>query len=625
MRKQRAFLPPVLLFFLFICLSAHAQKEPHIIIQEADINVVCTSMDKFTCKTHRTVRILNEKGDRAANFAFPTDRTQKLTAFTATITNDDGKVLRKIKKSDLQRTQYNSDMVADGETFYYNYQPPTYPVSIVFDYEYVNTEGYVSFPVFCPLTSYDMELKQAKYTLQVPSDMEVRSKLLNMPENCIRTHTEGNKKTISIQLNDFASGQREQFAPSLYQTLPIAYLAPTQFRFLGTEGNMRSWEDFGKWQAGLIEGRDNLDPAFKAQLKQMTDTCHTEAEKVNVIYQLLGHSTRYNSIQLGIGGWQPAQASVVNRQGLGDCKGLSNYMRAMLKAIGIEGQYVLISTKHKRLFRDFPSLSQLDHAILRVPLPDDTLWLECTNPTLPIGYLHEDIAGHDAILITQQGGQLITLPQYQDKDNQYLTTIHVMLNENGSARIHYKAHMQGEHYETWKWAEKADNKTLKEQLQSIFHLPQAEFKTIEVKRDFEQHSHIPYIEVNFDVLCNNIASVTGQRLFVPLNVITVAPTKIKEYPERKNDISIENNIIAVDSTYIHLPEGFVIESCPQPFIADNNIIANNIQIDKDNNSVLIAEKTIIRKGRYDKSLYPSLTEQQSRLVNWKKQKIVLKK
>ena len=86
-------------------------------------------------------------------------------------------------------------------------------------------------------------------------------------------------------------------------------------------------------------------------------------------------------------------------------------MRAMLTELGIPSTYTVISTTSRRLLADFASANQNNHVILQVPLPNDTLWIECTNPTLPLGYVHHSIAGHDALLIGPDGGTLYRLPK----------------------------------------------------------------------------------------------------------------------------------------------------------------------------------------------------------------------
>jgi transglutaminase-like putative cysteine protease len=45
-------------------------------------------------------------------------------------------------------------------------------------------------------------------------------------------------------------------------------------------------------------------------------------KKAKKIYQYLQNKTRYISVQIGIGGFQPVTAADVDRLGYGDCKGI---------------------------------------------------------------------------------------------------------------------------------------------------------------------------------------------------------------------------------------------------------------------------------------------------------------
>ena len=94
---------------------------------------------------------------------------------------------------------------------------------------------------------------------------------------------------------------------------------------------MNTWEGFGKFISELLKGRDVLPDDIKVKVHQLTDQLKDDKQKVYVLYDFLQKNTRYISIQLGIGGWQPFDAKYVAAKRYGDCKALSNYMVALLK------------------------------------------------------------------------------------------------------------------------------------------------------------------------------------------------------------------------------------------------------------------------------------------------------
>lgn len=114
----------------------------------------------------------------------------------------------------------------------------------------------------------------------------------------------------------------------------------------------------------------------------------TDFEKIDTLYKYLQRNYRYVSVQLGIGGRMPKSATEVYENKFGECKRLSNLMKAMLKEAGITAQYskVRVGREEDDIMVDFPA-QQFNHIILRVPLSEEVLWLECTSKYLPTGYL----------------------------------------------------------------------------------------------------------------------------------------------------------------------------------------------------------------------------------------------
>ena len=119
----------------------------------------------------------------------------------------------------------------------------------------------------------------------------------------------------------------------------MAYFSPNDFIYYGIKGNLNSWEDYGKWVYSLINGHEVLPDDIRKEIHMMTDGLKADREKVEALYNYLGKTTRYVAVLLGVGGLMPASAASVGQSGYGDCKGLSNYMRAILKEAGIPSYY----------------------------------------------------------------------------------------------------------------------------------------------------------------------------------------------------------------------------------------------------------------------------------------------
>lgn len=609
---------PLLVYTLLTLSVADAQKA---VIEESVVDVECMSPTHVVKHFREVTTILNEQGASLATFVCSCSKNDKLTGFKGVVSDATGRVIRKLKESELQKTEYSPYLAIDDYRMFLDYTPPVYPITISYEWTIESRDNLIEFPRFCPQTDYDISVKKASYRLKAPKSMNVRYALQHIDKEVTVSDLSSTTQLLTLEVSDMPIIKQETYSRPFRERMPMAWFAPTDFVYYGTRGSLGSWADYGRWEYSLIQGQNVLPDAVRRELHQLTDTMKTDREKVEALYKRLEKTTRYVAIFLGIGGQKPAPAASVSKSGYGDCKGLSNYMRAMLKEVGIASNYTTISTDNRRFMPDFASVGQMNHVILQVPLANDTLWLECTNPELPMGYVHEDIAGHDAIEISEQGGRLVRLPVYADSANLMHSTLNIRIQPNGAADLTIRQETFYQQYEDHRALLKMDEKDRLKTFQRIVHVPQADISRLQVIESRENTQMV----LDAEVRSNRYATQTGQRLFVPICPLHQGYSVPKTSAERHEDIWLANGYLDEDEITLTIPEGYVVESRPKDVRIEQPFATFTFSLQVEGNTIRVRNRLLRHAGAYDKALFPQLSEFYRTLSNTYSQKIVLKK
>lgn len=617
---------------LFVCLnfctsSAQAQvdviKGANSVINTQTV-IICKSMTQSTEIESRTITVLNRKGLEAAHFFCGCDMFRSLQKFSGEIMNANGQSVRKIKKSELQKSEYSSSLTTDDYFYYYECNYPSFPFTIKYEWETKCNNGLIGYPTFIPQMDFDQGVMEATYRIELPAGQQCRYRALNIEGKNIQVNESkgsNGQQIIEATATQLTPVAKEPFGPDFSELFPRIYFAPTLFKYDKSEGDISTWQKYGEWQYKLLEGRDQLPDSFRAKLHELTSNCTTDREKVKAIYDYLAKTTRYVSIQLGIGGLQPIAAADVCRTGFGDCKGLSNYTRTMLKELGIPSTYTVISTTNKRLLPDFSSANQMNHVILQVPLQQDTLWLECTNPQLPFGYVHQDIAGHDALLIEPTGGRIHRLPTYPDSLNMQHIIANITLSPTAEARIDAKETSQLFQYEDEAGITYLEPNKQKDRIRSGINLSQADIQNVQI---IEIKTEKPSITLKYTVNSNQYGHKTGNRLFIPVNVFRKG-FSVPQVTKRMQTININYGYSDRDSIRIQLPQGYAIEGLPKPIDLNCKFGTFRSTMNVKDREILIIHHLFMPKGIYDPEEYAEFLNFRKQVAGQYNGKIILKR
>lgn len=567
------------------------------VIRQDSTVVECKDCNTMITSHVVAVTVLNDSGSNFADFSCYTNRNSLLKKFRCTVYDAAGVVKRKLTKNELEVSQYSESMADDYTQYSLEISYPIYPYTVVYEYEKVYSNGYISIPVYSPTYSIGASLERSSYTLITPTGYEYKYKSVNCDVVPECSTTASGSKTATWRMDGIPARKSDRYMPDYYELTPRVYFAPKEFVYYKFRGSAASWEDYGRWQWNLMVGRDALPDGLAREVHELTDTITTKRGKIKALYDYLGRTTRYVSIQLGIGGLQPMTAEEVYKNKFGDCKALSNYMKAMLKECGIESNYVEIHTRNRHIFREIVSPVQTNHVILKVPDEDGDLWLECTNTDVPMGFPHGSIAGHDAVVYADGTARIETVPISRDEDNAIVSEATISFGASDSTYVRINESFEGMCSDRFTGISKLKKKELISLARDGMNLPLATVDNVGVAEYLSQQ-RLPIVRLTCDISAMKYANVSGGRMFIPLTPFGLSAVKLNKI--RETDIYIKTGYVWRQKIDIRLPDGYAIERIPSSVTINNDFGSGMLEVSVSDNAI-----TVNIERRYNSGTYPA--------------------
>lgn len=201
----------------------------------------------------------------------------------------------------------------------------------------------------------------------------------------------------------------------------------------------QSWEELGKWYAPLQKARIVVTPEIRAKALELTKDIKDPMDKVKAIYDYVGPEFRYVSLSFGVGRFQPHSSADIFANRYGDCKDKHTLLSAMLEAIGIHADPVLINSAHP-LDPDVPSPAQFDHVITLVTVGNKKIFLDTTPEVAPFGLLSYQIRHKKALWVPLDGkAQIVETPADAPVPNEQILELDGKINDVGTltAKMHF--------------------------------------------------------------------------------------------------------------------------------------------------------------------------------------------
>ncbi|MEP2936801.1 MAG: DUF3857 domain-containing protein [Gilvibacter sp.] len=561
------------------------------------------SVNQFSLNSRRAVTVFNTSGFDAVLSAASYDPNKILTKLEARIYDASGTLIETIEQKDFYDAAAvdGISIYHDNRLKYFNYTPTKFPITIDFRYQQSIQNSTAFIPRWNPLEQHGVNIELSEYKLTYPETANVSHITYNFENyDILSANAPG---TIQYSLVNYISPPEEQLEPAAHRIAPSVVAKLDRFTLVGIQGDLMDWGQFAKWQyKNLLANRDQLPETTKRKIAQLVVGIEDPEAKARVIYKYVQDNTRYISVQLGIGGWMPELASEVDRLKYGDCKGLTNYTKALLASQGIESNYAVVwaGEEKQNIDPDFTSFSG-NHVILNVPFKDKEVWLECTNQRVPFGYLGSFTDNREVLLVSPNGGDIVSTVAYPDSLN--ITKVRAQFDvlNNGDLHGDLKITSTGINYEQrfWLTTQNIDQqsvfyKTLWPELTSL-SLAAASYSDDREKIVFKED--IALINERYGITSEN-------EMRLRLNPLAANDLVPSRYRTRTKPFEILRGSVQESEYYIKLPVGFGLQNLPDSVGIENIFGTYDLSFESlEENTIKLTRKLFIREGFYSKEKY----------------------
>lgn len=605
-------------------ISENLFENANSIIVNQDIAIVIKSQKSYTIKKYKKIKVLNKLGIKNIDALEYYDKSSNINSIKATLYDKNGLRIKKFDKKDFTDVSVADgfSVFTDNRVLYLNFTPTEFPFTIEYESE-VENDNTAFIPFWMPIDDFYESVVQSNFSITYPTEMGFKFQENNVIGYSITTSkTEG---TCNYKAKDLVAIKSEEYSPSFAQIVPKVVFGFDKFNLEGVDGLATSWKDFGLWMnTNLLYKTDDISEATKQKMVELVGTKSDPIEKAKIIYNYVQNKVRYVSIQLGIGGWKPMNASDVDRLGYGDCKALSNYTKALLNAVNVPSFYTIIygdSTK-RDIINDFVSM-QGNHAILTIPNQGKLYSLECTSQSAPFGFNGDFTDDRMALIIKPDGGQIIKTSNYNEKNSTQIQTGSYAVDQEGNLKAQLKVYSNGVQYsdkyflETAKPLSVADH--YKSNLSEINNLKLEKTSFVNDKTNFQ-------FTENLEISATNYASFSGSLIMFPVNAFNRYSSVPQRYRNRTNPFEIQRGFYDEDEIIINLPTGYTVDGTPESSNITNKFGEYKTNIESISEFKMKYKRTLlIKKGNFEKNEYEEFRKFLEQVVKLDNSKILLTK
>lgn len=203
------------------------------------------------------------------------------------------------------------------------------------------------------------------------------------------------------------------------QTYPHLLLIPRKAQIAGSQIDyFDTMDHLYKWYCEPLSFMQDDMVFIKSKADELTKGCTSDEDKIRSLCAWIQRSIRYIAFTNGIAAFKPDDAQEVFQKRYGDCKGMSNLLKALFVSLGFDARLAWVETNdNKTGLNDNIPLPFANHMICVLFWNGQTYYIDPTVKYFSLGETPEWIQGQKVMIEDGDKYILSYIPDYSPETN----------------------------------------------------------------------------------------------------------------------------------------------------------------------------------------------------------------
>jgi hypothetical protein len=345
----------------------------------------------------------------------------------------------------------------------------------------------------------------------------------------------------------------------------------------------------------LADSVDNRETDLHSAASSIIGSETDSLKMIEKIFYWVQDNVRYIAFEEGIMGYKPASASKVYDHLYGDCKGMANLTKILLKTVGFDSRLTWIGTNDIPYNNDIPSLAVYNHMICTVIFKGKKYFLDPTESFIALGDYAERIQGRPCMVENGKNYLVEKVPDLSYERNVENQNYTVRI-ENGKLLGFNECQYMGEPKTSFLRGYNSTKSNIKEHAVNAYLVGSNSNLIIKNTKTSDLNERAQPLKITYDFeLKNSVLRSSNNDLVIMLNKdqdlsrLYFDSTRVCDY-EFTSKYNISHNCS------LKIPNKYKVGTAPSPLNIDNDLFSFNFRYEQRDGELRLVKQIKIKQA-----------------------------